>query len=305
MNAQMFLAAVGLTMLTFGNIRGDEPLSGEEQIVASVVSYVAAFNAGDCDRVADHWAKNAEYLCRTTGEKSVGREEIRRQFAHLCQQGNLPKLSVEIESIRFVKPDVAIEEGIARLAREEEEPELFSYTAVHVKEDETWKLDSVHETLVNDQMSSEPKVSVAREQLEPLAWLIGRWVDESEGATVETIGRWSRNENFLIRSFKISVEDVVDLDGTEVIGWDAAEQRIRGWVFDSDGGFAEEHWFEEDGRWFVRAAGVLPDGRKASSLRTIHRISDDEYESRSIGRSVDGELLPDVGPFHVTRHPEE
>lgn len=305
MNAQTFLAALCLTMLTFGNIQAEETLSAEEEIMASVVSYVAAFNAGDCDRMADHWAENAEYLCRTTGEKAVGRQAIRRQFDELCKLENRPQLSVEIDSIRFVKPDVAVEEGIARLAHEGEEPELYSYTAVHVKEDDRWKLDSVHETVVSDQMSSEPEVSEARQQLEPLAWLIGRWVDATEDATVETTGRWSRNETFLIRSFKVAVADVVDLEGTEVIGWDPAERRIRGWVFDSDGGFSEEHWFEEDGRWFIRSAGVLSDGRRASSLRTMHRISEHEYESRSIGRSVDGELLPDVGPFHVTRHPEE
>ncbi|EAQ81160.1 YybH family protein [Blastopirellula marina] len=305
MKAQTFLTAICLAMLTFGIIQAEEPLTAEEEITANVVSYIAAFNAADPDRLAEHWAKNAEYLCRTTGEKVVGRDAIRRQFAERCEQGDLPELTVEIDSIRFVKPDVAVEEGTARISHSGETPKLLSYTAIHVKEDKTWKLDSVHETIISDQLSSEPQVSLARQQLEPLAWLVGRWVDDSEGATVETIGRWSKNECFLIRSFKVYVSDVVDLDGTEVIGWDPAQQCIRGWVFDSDGGFAEEKWVEEDGRWFVRSTGVLPDARKASSLRTMRRTADDKYESRSICRTLDGELLPDLGPFHVVRQPEQ
>lgn len=305
MKAQTILAVLGLAMLTFGNIQAEETLSAEDEIMASVVSYVAAFNAGDCDRLADHWAENAEYLCRTTGDKAVGREQIRAQFAEQCQQTKLPKLSVEVDSIRFVKPDVAIEEGVAKITHEGEEPELFSYTAVHVKEESQWKLDSVHEALVATQLSNQSPVSAAREQLEPLAWLIGRWVDESEGSTVETNTRWTKNETFLIRSFKVDVSGVIDLEGTEVIGWDPAAQQIRGWVFDSDGGFAQEHWYEDDGRWYIKAAGVLPDGRTAASLRTMRRIDDDKYESHSLGRSVDGELLPDVGPFHVIRQTEQ
>ncbi|MCC9605052.1 SgcJ/EcaC family oxidoreductase [Blastopirellula sp. JC733] len=273
--------------------------------MASVVSYVAAFNDGDCDRLAAHWAKNAEYLCRTTGAKAVGRDEIRRQFAEVCEQADMPKLSIEVDSIRFVKPDVAIEEGVARISHEGEEPELFSYTAIHVKEENQWKLDSVHETHVANQMSSEPTVSEARQRLAPLEWLVGRWVDNSEGSIVETTTRWAKNETFLIRSFKVYVSDVIDLEGTEVIGWDPTTQQLRGWVFDSDGGFANELWYEEDGRWFIRATGTLPDGRTASSLRVMHRTADDKYESHSMGRSVDGELLPDVGPFHVVRQPEE
>ncbi|TWT31863.1 YybH family protein [Blastopirellula retiformator] len=305
MKAQTFLTALGLAMLTFCNIQAEETLSAEDEIMASVVSYIAAFNAGDCDRLADHWAENAEYLCRTTGAKAVGREQIRAQFAEQCQQADLPKLSVEVDSIRFVKPDVAIEEGVAKIAHEGEEPELFSYTAVHVKEENQWKLDSVHETHVANQLSNPSPVSDARQQLEPLAWLIGHWVDKSEGSIVETNTRWAKNETFLIRSFKVEVSGVIDLEGTEVVGWDPANQRIRGWVFDSDGGFAQEHWHQENGSWLIKAAGVLPDGRTAASLRTIRRIDDEKYESHSLGRSVDGELLPDVGPFHVIRQGEQ
>ncbi|MFI4874964.1 MAG: YybH family protein [Blastopirellula sp. JB062] len=305
MKAQTFLATVCLVMISWGTLKAEESLSPEAEITASVVSYVAAYNAADPDRLAEHWAANAEYLCRTTGEKVVGREAIRRHFAAQCQQTEMPQLSVEIDSIRFVKPDVAVEEGTAQLAASGEAPLVLSYTAIHVKEEGIWKLDSVHETIAADQMSTAPQVSEARLQLEPLAWLIGRWVDDSEGARVETIGRWSKNEAFLIRSFQVHVADVIDLDGTEVIGWDPAEKCLRGWVFDSDGGFASEKWSVDDGRWYVRSTGVLPDGRRTSSLRTIFRTAEDKYESRSIGRSLEGELLPDVGPFHVVRQPEE
>lgn len=305
MKTQTVLTVLSLVMLPFCNIQADDPLSAEEEITANVVSYIAAFNDADPDRLAEHWAQNAEYLCRTTGVKVVGRDAIRRHFAEHCELGKHPQLSVEIESIRFVKPDVAVEEGIASITQPGQEPELLAYTAIHIKEENSWKLDSVHESIVADQLSTESQVSAARQKLEPLAWLVGRWVDDAEGSTVETVGRWSKNERFLIRSFQVHVSDVIQLDGTEVIGWDPAQQCIRGWVFDSDGGFAEEKWTQEGDHWFVRATGVLPDGGKSSSLRTIRRTEEDKYESRSICRTLDGEVLPDLGPFHVVRQPEE
>ena len=78
---------------------------------------------------------------------------------------------------------------------------------------------------------------VSPEALDQLDWMIGTWTDGDENTTVRTVCEWAKNHTFITRSFKAFVDGKIDLEGTQVIGWDPAAGRIRSWVFDSDGGF--------------------------------------------------------------------
>ena len=57
---------------------------------------------------------------------------------------------------------------------------------------------------------------------------------------------WTENKSFLICMYTVKHLDVIR-HGTEVIGWDAKEKKIRSWMF------------EFQRRFFP---GVLADGRK-------------------------------------------
>ncbi|PHS15808.1 MAG: hypothetical protein COA78_04535 [Blastopirellula sp.] len=268
----------------------------ESAIRAKIESYVAAFNAGNAAKLADHWAEKGEYLSRSTGERIVGKADIQADFERQIASGDVPKLTVDVESIRFVTADVAIEEGAAHIFYEGEAPIDTTYTAVHVKGNSGWKLDNIRETVLTSPVNDSPKPELA-----DLAWMVGNWADEAEGSVIKTTCRWSSNRNFLIRSFQVHVGNVMEMEGTEVIGWDAAEQTIRGWVFDSDGGFASETWEQRGEGWLIKASGTLADGRKASSMRVIRMIDENNYAAKTVGRAVSGEILPDVGPYVVTR----
>ncbi|MCH7790096.1 MAG: hypothetical protein IH940_11750 [Acidobacteria bacterium] len=97
------------------------------------------------------------------------------------------------------------------------------------------------------------------------------------------------------------IEDRIDMSGTQVIGWDPAANTIRSWVFDSDGGITEGVWTRRDDGWSIRAVGVLPDGRKASMVNIIRLIDDNTFTWQSVGREVDGELLPNIDEVTVIR----
>jgi hypothetical protein len=148
------------------------------------------------------------------------------------------------------------------------------YSAVHVKRDGKWMLD---------RMSEEPVRVVPSnyERLKDLEWMIGTWVDQDETARVETTCSWTKNHNFITRSFTISIGDQIEMSGMQLIGWDPATQRIRSWVFDSDGGFGDATWSKKENRWIINAAATLPDGRKSSAMNIMTVVANPNPKSFS------------------------
>ena len=201
---------------------------------------------------------------------------------------------MEVASIQFISPSVAVEHGVAKLISAAGKPQVSSYTAVHVKRDGKWLLDRVTEEDI-------PEVLSHYEQLKSLEWMIGTWVDEDNQSRIETTCKWTRNKNFITRSFTVSIKDRVDMAGMHIIGWDPATKQIRSWVFDSDGGFAEGRWTNKDNRWSITTVGTTPKGLKASSVNIITRIDDNQFKWQSVSRTADGELLPNIDEVVVVR----
>ncbi len=265
-------------------------------IEKAVESYTAAFNARDAKALAAHWGPEAVYVNPLSGVQVEGRDTIAKEFESILSEMKNTKLAVDVESIRFVSPGVAVENGVAKLVSADDEPQESSYTAIHVKRDGKWLLDRVTEEDV-------PVVLSHYEQLKELQWMIGSWVDGDDKAHIDTTCQWTRNKNFITRSFTVSIRDRIDMAGMQIIGWDPAEKQIRSWVFDSDGGFAEGRWSKQESRWSITTSGTTPDGRKASSVNVITCVGDDQFKWQSVSRMVDGELLPNIDEVLVVRSP--
>lgn len=262
-------------------------------IVETISSYIAAFNRGDAAAVAEHWTPTGVFQM-TDGEERAGREAITKAFTEYFNEVKEAKLVVETESIRFLAPSVALEEGKATVASSAGEDSLTSYRAVYVKQGDRWLMDMVKEV--------EEVVPVSHyEQLQPLEWIIGTWVDEDPEARIETVCNWTENRNFITRSFTVFIDGEVDLRGTQVIGWDPSQKTIRSWLFDARGTFGTATWKQDGDRWVIRASQVLGGGERASAINVLTRIDEDRFTWRSTAREVDGELLPDLGVFTVVR----
>lgn len=272
----------------------DRQAADKAAIRKAVESYVAAFNQGDAKALAAKWAPEAVYTNPLSGEQVVGREAIEQQFAAIFAEAKGAKLQAATNSIGFVSPNVAVEQGTAKVIRPDQAPEESEYTAVYVKREGQWLLDRVTE-------EDMPVVASHYEQLKDLEWMIGRWVDEDDQATVVTECNWTRNNNFLTRSFTVQIRDRIDMAGMQVIGWDPAAKQIRSWVFDSDGAFGQGTWKKKDNRWYIQQSGVLPDGRKSSSVNIITFVDDSTCTLQSVNRTVDGELLPNVEEVKITK----
>ncbi len=192
----------------------DRQTADEAAIRKAVESYVAAFNQGDAKALAAMWSPEAVYTNPLSGEQVVGRAEIEKQFAGIFADAKGTKLEAKTDSVRFVSPNVAVEQGIAKVLRPDQAPEESEYTAVYVQRDGQWLLDRVTEEDVPAPVPSH------YEQLKDLEWMIGRWVDQDDLATVVTECNWAKNNNFMTRSFTIQIRDRIDMAGMLIFGCD-------------------------------------------------------------------------------------
>ncbi|WP_153556866.1 YybH family protein [Roseimaritima sediminicola] len=288
------LAIVAWGTLSMSAVRADE--AGDEAAIREAVeTYVAAYNQHDAAAVAALWSPEAVYLDPLSGNEVAGREAIEKRFSDLFAADKGVQLAATTESVQFVSPNVAVEKGTAVLKRPESTPEETQYSAVYIKRDGKWLLDRVSE---NEPPAIAPSNA---EHLAPLEWMIGSWVDSDDQATVRTRCQWTKNRNFILRLFSIAVDDQIEFAGMQIIGWDPGQQRIRSWVFDSEGGFGQGVWRKQDNAWYIETTGTAPDGSAASSVNIIDPVDDNTFTWQSIDRVADGQLLPNVDEVVVRR----
>ena len=266
----------------------------EAAIRKMVASYVEAFNKHDANALAEHWSPEAVYLNRTTDEEVVGRSAIVEQFAALFADQPDLKLEVNVGSIQFISPNVAVEHGTTKFLAPNTEPEEIEYTAVEVKREGKWLLDRVTDK------SKEVALS-HYEQLKVLEWMVGDWSSDDDNAKVELNCNWTKNQNFLTRKFSISVDGDTAFSGMQVIGWDPTTKTIRSWTFDSNGTFADATWEEKGGRWFIRNRGTLADGRAATMINVMKPVDANSFTWQTIERTAGDDLLPNIDEIQIVR----
>jgi uncharacterized protein (TIGR02246 family) len=271
----------------------------EAAIRKNDAAYVAAYNKHDAKAIASMWSPEAVYMDPDTGEAAVGRDAIEKVFVGTFADMKDARLEIDVKSINFVSPNVAIEIGTARVVRPKAEPEETTYTAVNVKREGKWLLDRISE----EEPPAPPPSNY--EHLKELEWMVGSWIDRDERATIQTDCEWTKNKNFMTRSFAMVIGNRVNMAGMQIIGWDPAAKQIRSWVFDSDGGFSEGKWKRKGDRWLIQQIGTLPDGGKSSAVNIMKEVDKDSFTWQSVERSVDGDPLPDVGEVLIVRKPAE
>ena len=264
------------------------------EIEKRVQSYVAAYNAKDAQALSAHWAPGGVYIDRASGQRTVGRASLEEAFQVEFQSQPKSRLDVAVESIEFVSPSVAMEHGTSTLSNPDGEPLANSYSTVHVKRDGQWLIDRV---LENENVTPPSQY----ENLKELEWMIGQWTDQAGEGSVSTECHWARNNNFLIRSFTVSVADSVDMAGMQIIGWDPAQKQIRSWTFDSDGGFNQGAWSKVGESWMVQTTATLPNGTRASSTTLLKPSDDNTFTWQQVDRVVGGQLLPNLEEVVVER----
>jgi uncharacterized protein (TIGR02246 family) len=270
----------------------DEQASPDERAIRKIVRTMeAAFNEHNVDGVMQLFSANGEVI-DAGGQVTSGREEIANIFRRLFERTPDIQMSIQIESIRVLGQNVAIEEGLLRFTENPDETETISrYAVVYTKEEGDWKMISARDLAVEAAVDN---------KLEQLAWLEGDWIDECEESVVTTSYRWAANGRYLVGQFKAATDEG-EMQGTIQIGWDPQAKQLRSWVFDSEGGFATGLWARHEDTWVVKLSGVLANGHTTTATHRITRTTPEAAEMESRDRVIGGVLIPDADPVTMVR----
>ncbi len=223
-------------------------------------AFARSFAAGDAKAIAAMYTEDGE-LIDENGARAQGRPAIEELYAGIFQSRPHSTIDIAIESLRFLGPEVAKEEGHTRVRAAGESETLRRYTVLYVKLDRNWLYSSVREEY--------PRSVPHHEHLKSLEWLLGEWVDQSSDSTMHVNCRWSPDKNFLLRDFTVHVQGRPVMTVNERIGWDPLTKQVKSWVFDSEGGYGDSLWTRKGNEWVIKSTGVLTDGRTATATHVL------------------------------------
>jgi uncharacterized protein (TIGR02246 family) len=263
-------------------------------VLEADLAFVREYNKGDAKALAARFAEDAEVI-EVDGTRYRGRELIERRLAETFAESPGVKLEIKPESLQFLSPDVAREEGSTTVTSTSGAAETRRHTALLVRRDGRWLISSVREeagTFVSP-----------RERLKELVWMIGDWVDQGPDSHVRVNCRWSEDGNFLIRTFAIKLAGNTALTVHQRVGWDPLAKQFRSWEFDSEGGYGEGRWSRDGDRWVIKHTVVRPEGFITSSTSLVVRERPDLVRWTSTDRVVGDQSMPDLEGFVMVRVP--
>jgi uncharacterized protein (TIGR02246 family) len=283
--------------MTFGNSPAKAADPDPQQIAAitkTAEAFVKAFQNGDAKAVAAFWTPDGDYVDEN-GRVLKGRKAIEDSFAGLFAAKKGLKVRIDVASVRFLTPDLAIEDGTSTvLAPDGSAPSRARYTNMLVQKDGQWLLSSVREAAYTDPSNYE--------SLRGLDWMIGEWMDDSSEKPAGHVSfDWVPGQNFIISTRTMDYKDASLDNGMQVIGWDPAAKQIRSWTFEADGGFGESVWTKEGAKWIVKTNATLADGSKITATNIITPVDANTVTWQSKDRTSGGKPLPDTKEIKMKR----
>lgn len=272
-----------------GRLTPEQAATEEAAIRKAEDDFSAAYNKGDLDALMALWTEDAEFISED-GRTYRGKEQIRVLMKKSLTTNKGMTQQAKPATMKFVRPDVVIEVGEVTLKNKDGSSDTGKYETVWVKLEGKWYMSRIRDLV--DTVASEEPLAVSK--LKPLKWLIGEWVDKDAKGDVTISCKWGPDMTFIIQEYRVKTEAGKLLSITQRIGYDAAEDRIRSWVFDSAGGFADSYWERQGNSWITDNQGTYPDGRRSSSNNMWKFINEDTFVWSSKDREVDEEPLPDI-----------
>ena len=271
--------------------------SAKKAVMANVRAFTEAYNRRDIKSILGLFAEDC-ILTEADGTTLKGLKELEKELTVSFKDDPDSQLSISVESLQVVAPNVIIEEGKTTFFPDGKTLTAETdYQATHVKRGDQWLMTRVR--------SFNRVVMSPYDSLRELDWLIGDWVNEDEDSVVESSYRWDTNKAFLLNNFSVRVEGKKVLTGTQRIGRDPLTKQIKAWVFDSEGAYAESLWSSLDDSWIMKAKGVRSDGKVVTVTNQLTQLGKDRFRFDAVDRVVGDERLPNVTIISVRRPPEE
>ncbi len=257
-------------------------------------AFVAAFQAGDAKAVAAFWTPDGDYVDQA-GKHTKGRAAIETLYAGVFAANKGAKLAVTVTAARPVGTDVLLEDGITEVTPADGGPGTAArFSAVLVKTGGEWYFESLRESVALPPSHAE--------HFGDLAGLVGDWAGaDAKGESGTASYAWAENRNFLVSSFATTLNGTPVVGGTQWIGYDAAEKRVRSWSFYSGGGFGEAAWTKAGARWVSTVTATTADGKKVTATNTLTRTDADNITWQLSRLTVDGRPQPDPKPLALRR----
>lgn len=290
----LVLMTVGMAVGMVGTAKAQEAASREadsKAIQTVSQAFADAFQKGDAATLASYWTANGEYV-NERRPPIRGRDNLQKMFSEFFSRRGEVSASSTTSSIRFLSDTTAIEEGTFTV-KTDSKAVTSQYSSLYVQENGKWLIA----------MMKEFAMQKPQPTLGELEWLIGSWEAVGPDQTVRTTYEWAANKTFLRAEFTITPKgaDKPVSTGVQIIGYDPVDRRIRSWTFDSQGSYGHWYWFWDGTRWSIESEATLASGMEATSLNLLIPKGDSEFQWRSVERTMNGQMLPDVGPIVVKK----
>jgi uncharacterized protein (TIGR02246 family) len=274
---------------------GDKPGPDEAEVHKALEAFVNAFNENDAAKLTAMLTATAEFIDddsnRVEGGKAIG-ELLGKFFA--ANKG--AKLQITPEGTRTIAPGVVIEDGESVVTIPDKKTQsIRKFTIVYAKADGAWKIASIRE------YPEEDEIVTAEDRLKELEFFIGEWVDECGDSLVATTVKLSPDKSCLLREFTVLQHGKELLTGIQRIAVDPLSGTVKGWSFDSAGGYGESTWAKYGDGWLIRGTGVTPDGDVAAATYIIKPLSKDRIELKTMHKVIGDTVEADTTAILVRR----
>ena len=291
--------------------RAQQPTAADPQDTAirqMIDSFKVAFDKADAATIAAMHAEDAQVI-GPDGNAVKGRDAIQKQFETYFGENPGASLELEVASLKFLTPEVAQEEGVAKVKRaDEEEPRSNRYSVLYVKKDGKWLQQEVRDypQATAEEAAGMPEAEESLTFDNPLSqldWLIGEWVDESPNQIISHRCRYILGGKYIVREYSTSYNQEETVNGVHVIGYDAQTGLIKSWGFDAEGSHGKAFWTRDGNRWVIKMEGVLGDGRTVSATQVLDQVNNDTLRMVSLERTLGDTMAPDRDEVILVRKP--
>jgi uncharacterized protein (TIGR02246 family) len=299
MNPMHRLAALAVALSAPAGLHAEEPSPEIAGLAKAASDFVAAYNKKDAAAVAELFTENAEMTDLRADEITTGRIGIRLRYEEIFADPAAPQVAVEVDSVRLVGKDLAIEDGTVHYTPpgDDPAPRSIRYSAVLQKGGEgVWRIASTRD--LGDATDAAGQLADLANQLK------GDWTTTRDGLRLDIAFGWDDSGKYLSGQMLATAADAEPLSTTIRIGWNPAKKTITWWTFDDGGGFSQGEWTPTGDGWLIRTEGTTADGEATSANQTLTFNGKDAFTWKAHERLIDGEKQPDV-EMNVARQAPE
>jgi uncharacterized protein (TIGR02246 family) len=261
-------------------------------IAAMVGTFEKAFNAHNAPAMMALWTPDAVYNATVANVQVKGRNDIGAAYADLFKKQPTSSLKLTITESKIEGGKASLL-GMAEVTQKGQLPTRSLFRASLEKVGASWLFASVEES----ELPADSPTGMSQ-----LGWLAGTWIQALPSGDVKNTYHWVEGGAFLIRNYSRAAKQGPAVEGTQIFGWDAEQQCVRTWLFDSNGSFGEGYWQRQGpDKWVNKMALKLPDGRRGSLTQIMTRKGDNEIILQSVDREIDGQFQPNTAPATMTR----